>query len=165
MHAVTDPAIKPSELILPKFEKRAQLITQRDIYMFYCCCCCCCCFAFSLYSRGRSQEQMLRVFSWQGVCEGMTYEEIQEKYPEDFARRDEDKFHYRYPRGEVRRSLLTEGYCKSQRRQCQASTIKTRNARTETLLVLSSNAQHPRGGADQKLGREEKRQRRWIVFV
>ena len=37
----------------------------------------------------------------QGVCEGMTYEKIQEKFPEDFARRDDDKFHYRYPRGEV----------------------------------------------------------------
>ncbi|XP_028398156.1 6-phosphofructo-2-kinase/fructose-2,6-bisphosphatase-like [Dendronephthya gigantea] len=35
-----------------------------------------------------------------GVCDGMTYEEIQEKYPEDFARRDQDKFHYRYKRGE-----------------------------------------------------------------
>lgn len=32
----------------------------------------------------------------------MTYEEIQEKYPADFARRDEDKFHYRYLRGEVK---------------------------------------------------------------
>ena len=31
----------------------------------------------------------------------MTYEEIQERYPEDFARRDQDKFHYRYKRGEV----------------------------------------------------------------
>ena len=47
-----------------------------------------------------------------GVCDGMTYEEIevcisfdrfrlldtfpQEAYPEDFANRDEDKFNYRY---------------------------------------------------------------------
>ena len=31
----------------------------------------------------------------------MTYEEIQAKYPEDFALRDQDKFHYRYPSGEV----------------------------------------------------------------
>ena len=30
------------------------------------------------------------------------YEEIEEKFPEDFARRDQDKYHYRYPRGEVR---------------------------------------------------------------
>jgi hypothetical protein len=26
----------------------------------------------------------------------MTYEEIEERYPEDFANRDEDKFNYRY---------------------------------------------------------------------
>lgn len=31
-----------------------------------------------------------------GVCDGMTYEEIEERYPEDFANRDEDKFNYRY---------------------------------------------------------------------
>jgi 6-phosphofructo-2-kinase/fructose-2,6-biphosphatase 2 len=34
-----------------------------------------------------------------GVCDGMTYEEIEEAYPDDFANRDEDKFNYRY-RGE-----------------------------------------------------------------
>ena len=28
----------------------------------------------------------------------MTYEEIEAKYPEEFANRDRDKFHYRYPR-------------------------------------------------------------------
>ena len=37
----------------------------------------------------------------QGVCDGMTYEEIEEKFPDDFARRDQDKYHYRYPRGEA----------------------------------------------------------------
>ncbi len=36
-----------------------------------------------------------------GICEEMTYEEIQNKYPEEFALRDQDKFHYRYPKGEV----------------------------------------------------------------
>ncbi|KAI9473619.1 MAG: 6-phosphofructo-2-kinase-domain-containing protein [Benjaminiella poitrasii] len=35
-----------------------------------------------------------------GVCDGMTYEEIEQKYPEDFANRDEDKFNYRYRGGE-----------------------------------------------------------------
>ncbi|KAM7539399.1 hypothetical protein Aperf_G00000048343 [Anoplocephala perfoliata] len=35
-----------------------------------------------------------------GVCEGMTYDEIRQKYPREFARRDADKFHYRYPMGE-----------------------------------------------------------------
>jgi len=35
-----------------------------------------------------------------GVCDGMTYEEIEEAYPEDFANRDDDKFNYRYRGGE-----------------------------------------------------------------
>ena len=34
----------------------------------------------------------------------MTYEEIQEHYPEEFALRDQDKYRYRYPKGEVRLS-------------------------------------------------------------
>ena len=37
----------------------------------------------------------------QGVCEGMTYEEIATAYPAEFAERDADKYHYRYPGGEV----------------------------------------------------------------
>lgn len=37
----------------------------------------------------------------QGVCEEMTYEEIQEHYPLEFALRDQDKYRYRYPKGEV----------------------------------------------------------------
>ncbi|KAG2184168.1 hypothetical protein INT44_009183 [Umbelopsis vinacea] len=41
-----------------------------------------------------------------GVCDGMTYEEIQEKYPEDFANRDEDKFNYRYRGGESYRDVV-----------------------------------------------------------
>ena len=35
-----------------------------------------------------------------GTCDGMTYKEIQEVYPEEFARRQADKLSYRYPRGE-----------------------------------------------------------------
>lgn len=42
-----------------------------------------------------------------GICEEMTYEEIQEKYPDDFAARDENKFSYRYPRGESYEDLVT----------------------------------------------------------
>lgn len=37
----------------------------------------------------------------QGVCEEMTYEMIQKTFPEEFAMRDQDKYHYRYPGGEV----------------------------------------------------------------
>lgn len=36
-----------------------------------------------------------------GLCDGLTYEEIAEKYPEDFSARDSDKFRYRYRSGEV----------------------------------------------------------------
>ena len=42
----------------------------------------------------------------QGICEELTYEEIQQKYPEDFAARDTNKFHYRYPRGNYFRKLV-----------------------------------------------------------
>lgn len=35
-----------------------------------------------------------------GVCDGMTYEEINEKFPEDFEARKKDKLRYRYPAGE-----------------------------------------------------------------
>ncbi|XP_069683408.1 6-phosphofructo-2-kinase/fructose-2,6-bisphosphatase 1 isoform X4 [Periplaneta americana] len=41
-----------------------------------------------------------------GICEEMTYEEIAEKYPEDFAARDQSKFTYRYPRGESYEDLV-----------------------------------------------------------
>ncbi len=36
----------------------------------------------------------------QGECEAMTYAAIHEKYPKEFALRDQDKYHYRYPKGE-----------------------------------------------------------------
>lgn len=38
----------------------------------------------------------------QGVCEEMTYEEIKDTYPEEYALREQDKYYYRYPTGEVR---------------------------------------------------------------
>ena len=35
-----------------------------------------------------------------GVCDGMTYADIEQAYPEEFTMRKEDKLGYRYPRGE-----------------------------------------------------------------
>lgn len=32
----------------------------------------------------------------------MTYEEIKDTYPEEYALREQDKYYYRYPTGEVR---------------------------------------------------------------
>ncbi|RVE71174.1 hypothetical protein OJAV_G00072160 [Oryzias javanicus] len=41
-----------------------------------------------------------------GVCEEMSYEEIQEHFPEEFALRDQDKYRYRYPKGESYEDLV-----------------------------------------------------------
>ncbi|KAF8952489.1 6-phosphofructo-2-kinase-domain-containing protein [Flammula alnicola] len=41
-----------------------------------------------------------------GVCDGMTYEEIEQAYPDDFANRDDDKFNYRYRGGESYRDVV-----------------------------------------------------------
>ncbi|XP_022532872.1 6-phosphofructo-2-kinase/fructose-2,6-bisphosphatase 1 isoform X2 [Astyanax mexicanus] len=41
-----------------------------------------------------------------GMCEEMTYEKIQENYPEEFAMRDQDKYRYRYPKGESYEDLV-----------------------------------------------------------
>ena len=42
-----------------------------------------------------------------GVCDGLTYDEIRQKYPGDFAARDENKFDYRYRGGESYRDVVT----------------------------------------------------------
>uniref|UniRef100_A0A7N5ZX83 6-phosphofructo-2-kinase domain-containing protein n=1 Tax=Anabas testudineus TaxID=64144 RepID=A0A7N5ZX83_ANATE len=41
-----------------------------------------------------------------GVCEELTYEEIQENFPTEFALRDQDKYRYRYPKGESYEDLV-----------------------------------------------------------
>lgn len=41
-----------------------------------------------------------------GVCDGMTYEEIEKEYPEDFKARDNDKYEYRYRGGESYRDVV-----------------------------------------------------------
>lgn len=35
------------------------------------------------------------------MCEEMTYAEIEKQHPEEFALRDQEKYLYRYPGGEV----------------------------------------------------------------
>ena len=47
--------------------------------------------------------ESFRLLWWliKGVCEELTYEEIQQNFPEEFALRDQDKYRYRYPKGEV----------------------------------------------------------------
>ena len=41
-----------------------------------------------------------------GVCDGLTYQEIKDRYPEDFAARDDDKYNYRYRGGESYRDVV-----------------------------------------------------------
>jgi len=41
-----------------------------------------------------------------GVCDAMTYNEIKEKYPDDYDARDKDKYNYRYRGGESYRDVV-----------------------------------------------------------
>jgi broad specificity phosphatase PhoE/predicted kinase len=41
-----------------------------------------------------------------GVCDGMSYGQIQEHLPEEYAARKRDKFTYRYPRGESYQDII-----------------------------------------------------------
>ncbi|KAE9988421.1 hypothetical protein EG328_011181 [Venturia inaequalis] len=41
-----------------------------------------------------------------GVCDGLTYGDIERQYPEDFKARDEDKYNYRYLGGESYRDVV-----------------------------------------------------------
>ncbi|KAH0544645.1 hypothetical protein GP486_008502 [Trichoglossum hirsutum] len=41
-----------------------------------------------------------------GICDGLTYQEIEEQFPEDFKARDEDKYNYRYRGGESYRDVV-----------------------------------------------------------
>lgn len=41
-----------------------------------------------------------------GGCDAMTYEEIEEDFPEDFKARDDNKYEYRYPGGESYRDIV-----------------------------------------------------------
>lgn len=60
-----------------------------------------------------------------GICEGLTYEEIQERFPQEFAWRDQDKFKYRYPHGESYLDLL----------QRVDSVVQALLANTDVLVV------------------------------
>jgi broad specificity phosphatase PhoE/predicted kinase len=41
-----------------------------------------------------------------GLCDGMTYDEIAERMPDEYAARQRDKFRYRYPRGESYQDVI-----------------------------------------------------------
>nr|XP_032827466.1 LOW QUALITY PROTEIN: 6-phosphofructo-2-kinase/fructose-2,6-bisphosphatase 3-like [Petromyzon marinus] len=41
-----------------------------------------------------------------GICEEMTYDEIEQRFPEEFSLRAASKYHYRYPNGESYQDLV-----------------------------------------------------------
>uniref|UniRef100_A0A669CQ34 6-phosphofructo-2-kinase/fructose-2,6-bisphosphatase n=1 Tax=Oreochromis niloticus TaxID=8128 RepID=A0A669CQ34_ORENI len=61
---------------------------------------------FSCVSLSMRSTPYVKKWPLRGVCEEMTYEEIQEHFPEEFALRDQDKYRYRYPKGESYEDLV-----------------------------------------------------------
>ncbi|KAL2148887.1 hypothetical protein VTH82DRAFT_1573 [Thermothelomyces myriococcoides] len=64
-----------------------------------------------------------------GVCDGLTYQEIADKYPEDFQARDEDKYNYRYRGGESYRDVVI-----------RLEPIIMELERSENILIISHQA-------------------------
>ena len=61
-----------------------------------------------------------------GVCDGMTYEEVKEKMPEEFHARSKDKLRYRYPRGESYEDLI---------RRIEPAIIELERQRKAVLII------------------------------
>jgi 6-phosphofructo-2-kinase/fructose-2,6-biphosphatase 2 len=64
-----------------------------------------------------------------GLCDGMTYQEIKDRYPEDFQARDEDKYNYRYRGGESYRDVVI-----------RLEPIIMELERSEDILIISHQA-------------------------
>ncbi|TPX57933.1 hypothetical protein SpCBS45565_g06596 [Spizellomyces sp. 'palustris'] len=68
-----------------------------------------------------------------GVCDQLTYEEIAEKYPQDFSERDQDKFNYRYHGGESYRDLV-------QRLEPVIMELERHHERDHSILIVGHQA-------------------------
>ncbi|OIW25694.1 bifunctional 6-phosphofructo-2-kinase/fructose-2,6-bisphosphate 2-phosphatase [Coniochaeta ligniaria NRRL 30616] len=64
-----------------------------------------------------------------GVCDGLTYQEIKDRYPDDFAARDDDKYNYRYRGGESYRDVVI-----------RLEPIIMELERSEDILIISHQA-------------------------
>jgi len=58
-------------------------------------------------------DQSWEVIKWRcldeidaGMCDGLTYNEVADQFPEEYRKRKEDKYNYRYPRGESYQDLF-----------------------------------------------------------
>ena len=61
-----------------------------------------------------------------GIFDGMTYAQIKEKHPEEYARRQKDKLRYRYPRGESYEDVI---------QRLEPIIIELERQRSPTLVV------------------------------
>ncbi|KAI8824153.1 histidine phosphatase superfamily [Fimicolochytrium jonesii] len=68
-----------------------------------------------------------------GVCDELTYEEIAERYPNDFSERDLDKFNYRYHGGESYRDLV-------QRLEPVIMELERHHERDHAILIVGHQA-------------------------
>lgn len=57
------------------------------------------------FSQAEARRDMEEIDA--GICDGMTYAEIEARMPEQFRAREADKLTYRYPRGESYQDLIT----------------------------------------------------------
>jgi len=87
-------------------------------------------------STGRHLPEHYNQLQWKaldeldaGVCDGMTYQEIADQYPEDFQARDEDKYNYRYRGGESYRDVVI-----------RLEPIIMELERSEDILIISHQA-------------------------
>ena len=68
-----------------------------------------------------------------GVCEGMSYEEIEASFPEDYNERDLDKYNYRYKGGESYRDLV-------QRLEPVIMELERHNESGHSILIIGHQA-------------------------
>jgi broad specificity phosphatase PhoE/predicted kinase len=75
-----------------------------------------------------------------GICERMTYEEIERKFPQVFKKRGADKYHYVYPEGESYETMkdrITQGIKKSFFLNQQAKNIMIVGHQAVNRMILS----------------------------
>lgn len=65
-----------------------------------------------------------------GLCDGLTYKQIEKEMPNEWKERQKDKFRYRYPRGESYRDIVTR----------VEPVILEMEAQTDSVLILTHQA-------------------------
>lgn len=76
-----------------------------------------------------------------GVCDGMTYDEVRMRYPDEYRARQQDKLRYRYPRGESYEDVIArlEPVLIELERQRQPTLIVAHQAVLRALYAYFAN--------------------------